>query len=170
MQQYIRQGKSENYLMAEERGLKKAGEVAAALSKKFGEKVSAKDLIPFAKEWHHAGVFQRAGSNRLSGKRVYFLHPGDIDAITMEQILQHRERSNRPKVVNEQFVQGWYKQYFKITDPATYRTLRKAFVGIYQGKANKAPKGFIALDEPAFVQAQKMAGKAIPNGETIEFK
>lgn len=134
MRDYLQQKKSENYQDAEAKGLLKAGAVATLLSKKFNTKISAKELIPFAREWHHAGIFKVG--DRLKGKRVYFFHADDVDKVPLEKILQ-----NRAPVVKE-IVQGWYPQFFKMTDPVTRRTSSKPFLGIYKGPASKAPKGF----------------------------
>lgn len=164
MSDYLQQKKSENYQDAEEKGLLKAGAVATLLSKKFNTKISAKELIPFAREWHHAGIFKVG--NRLKGKRVYFFHADDVDTIPLEKILQNREKE-APVVTS--IVQGWYPQFFKMTDPVTRRTSSKPFLGIYKGPANKAPKGFKALNEEQFVVAEKQRGRALKPFEECEF-
>jgi hypothetical protein len=158
MSQYLRQGKSENYQDAEGKGLLKAGDVARLLTKKFNEKISAKELTPFASEWHHAGVFK--ASNALKGKRVYFFSPAAVEKITLAQILAGRQqpaKDTRP-------VKGWYPQYFRTTDPVTRRTCRKRFVGIYEGPAHKAPKGFRPLPEAEFNNAVLQKGRELKAG------
>ncbi|WP_343303374.1 hypothetical protein AAHN97_17600 [Chitinophaga niabensis] len=161
MRDYLQQKKSENYQDAEVKGLLKAGAVASLLSKKFNTKISAKELIPFAREWHHAGIFKVG--ERLKGKRVYFFHTDDVDKVPLEKILQ-----NRAPVVKE-IVQGWYPQFFKMTDPATRRTSSKPFLGIYKGPANKAPKGFKSLNEEQFASAEKQRGRALKPFEDCKF-
>lgn len=161
MRDYLQQKKSENYQDAEAKGLLKAGAVASLLSKKFNTKISAKELIPFAREWHHAGIFKVG--DRLKGKRVYFFHPSQIENIPLEKILQ-----NRTPVVKET-VQGWYPQFFKMTDPVTRRTSSKPFLGIYNGPANKAPKGFRSLNEEQFASAEKQRGRALKPFEDCKF-
>ncbi len=161
MRDYLQQKKSENYQDAEAKGLLKAGAVATLLSKKFNTKISAKELIPFATEWHHAGIFKVG--DRLKGKRVYFFHPSQIEDISLEKILQNRT----PIVVGT--VQGWYPQFFKMTDPVTRRTSSKPFLGIYKGPANKTPKGFKSLNEEQFANAEKQRGRALKPFEDCKF-
>ena len=151
MSKYVQQGKSENYQHAEDRQLLKAGEVASLLSKKFNTKIAAAELAPFAGEWHHAGVFKQGSG--LKGRRIYFFKPSDIEKITLEKIL-----ANRKKVPDTRPVQGWFTQYFKMTDPATRRRINKAFVGIYSGPASKAPKGFTVLSPEDFTKAETLRG------------
>ncbi|MBC9929744.1 hypothetical protein [Chitinophaga qingshengii] len=163
MSQYLRQGKSENYQDAEEKGLLKAGEVAKWLSKKFNEKITAAELTPFATEWHHAGVFKAGAA--LKGKRVYFFAPAAVEKITLAQILAGRQtpaKDMRP-------VKGWFPQYFRMTDPVSRRTYHKRFVGIYEGPAHKAPKGFQSLPEEVFTRALQQKGKELKAGETPVF-
>lgn len=161
MRDYLQQKKSENYQDAEAKGLLKAGAVAGLLSKKFNIKISAKELAPFAREWHHAGIFKVG--DRLKGKRVYFFHADDVDKVPLEKILQ-----NRAPVVKE-IVQGWYPQFFKMTDPVTRRTSSKPFLGTYKGPANKAPKGFKSLNEEQFASAEKQRGRALKPFEDCKF-
>jgi hypothetical protein len=162
MRDYLQQKKSENYQDAEAKGLLKAGAVATLLSKKFNTKIFAKELIPFAREWHHAGIFKVG--DRLKGKRVYFFHPSQIEDISLEKILQNRV----PAVVKD-IVQGWYPQFFKMTDPVTRRTSSKPFLGIYKGPVNKAPKGFKPLNEEQFASAEKQRGRALKPFEDCRF-
>jgi hypothetical protein len=162
MRDYLQQKKSENYQDAEAKGLLKAGAVATLLSKKFNTKISAKELIPFSSEWHHAGIFKVG--ERLKGKRVYFFDADDIENIPLEKILQNRE-----KAAATENVQGWYPQFFKMTDPVTRRTSSKPFLGIYKGPANKAPKGFKALNEEQFTVAEKQRGRVLKPFEQCKF-
>lgn len=166
MKDYLQQKKSENYQDAEARGLLKAGAVATLLTKKFKTKISAKELIPFSREWHHAGIFKVG--ERLKGKRVYFFHADDVDTIELEKIMQNREKAV-PVIKSTEPVQGWYAQFFKMTDPKTRRTVSKPFLGIYKGPANKAPKGFKALNEEQFAVAEKQRGRALKPFEQCEF-
>ncbi|MGN7818903.1 hypothetical protein ACTJJB_02165 [Chitinophaga sp. 22536] len=163
MSQYLRQGKSENYQDAEEKGLLKAGDVARLLTKKFKEKISAAELTPFASEWHHAGVFK--SGNALKGKRIYFFSPAAVEKITLEQVLARRQQP----VKDTRAVKGWYPQYFRMTDPVSRRTYNKRFVGIYEGPAHKAPKGFQSLPEEAFKKAVQQKGKELKAGESPVF-
>ena len=165
MRDYLQQKKSENYQDAEAKGLLKAGAVATLLSKKFKVKISAKELIPFAQEWHHAGIFKVG--DRLKGKRVYFFHADDVEKIPLEKILENREKA--PATKSTEPVQGWYPQFFKMTDPKTRRSVSKPFLGIYKGPANKAPKGFKALNEAQMVVAEKQRGRALKPFEECEF-
>ncbi|MBC9913061.1 hypothetical protein [Chitinophaga varians] len=163
MSQYLRQGKSENYQDAEEKGLLKAGDVARLLTKKFKEKISAAELTPFASEWHHAGVFK--SGNALKGKRIYFFSPAAVEKITLERILAGRQLP----VKDTRAVKGWYPQYFRMTDPVSRRTYNKGFVGIYEGPAHKAPKGFKSLPDEAFARAVQQKGKELKAGEDPVF-
>ncbi|MBS0029229.1 hypothetical protein ACTJJ0_14860 [Chitinophaga sp. 22321] len=170
MSQYLRQGKSENYQDAEDKGLLKAGEVAALLSKKFNVKIAARELEPFATEWHHAGVFKSAAGQALRGRKVYFFSANDADGISLEKILANRHKATKKPVPDTGTVQGWYPQYFRMTDPVTRRTFSKPFIGIYKGPANKAPKGFKALPDEAFAIAEKQRNKELKPGEQPLFK
>lgn len=165
MRDYLQQKKSENYQEAEAKGLLKAGAVATLLTKKFKIKISAKELIPFSREWHHAGIFKVG--DRLKGKRVYFFNTDDVDQIELEKILQNREKVSAPKSTEQ--VQGWFPQFFKMTDPVTRRTASKPFLGIFKGPANKAPKGFKALNEEQMVVAEKQRGRALKPFEECKF-
>lgn len=168
MRAYLNEGKSENYQDAEAKGLLKAGEVAALLSKKFNEKIYAKELAVFAREWHHAGVFKAGAA--LKGKRVYFFGNTDVKRITLEQILQNRKEAAKPANKTITIVQGWYPQFFRMTDPVTRRNFSKPFLGIYKGPAGKAPKGFKVLSDGAFVIAQQQQGRALKPFEQCTFE
>lgn len=163
----MRQGKSDNYQDAEEKGLLKAGAVAQLLSKKFNEKIVARELEVFATEWHHAGIF-KAGQ-ALKGKRVYFFSAAGIEKITLEKILSNRAKAARPAPPDRSKVQGWFPQYFRTTDPVSKRPQNKVFIGIYTGPANRAPKGFKALSGEAFTRAEKRKGKELRPGEVPKF-
>jgi hypothetical protein len=170
MSDYLRQGKSENYQDAEDKGLLKAGEVAALLSKQFNTKIAAKELEVFATEWHHAGVFKSAAGQSLRGRKVYFFSAADIKKISLEKITANRNKAAKKPLPDTSMVQGWYTQYFRMTDPVTRRTLSKPFIGIYKGPANKAPKGFRPLADEAFVVAEKKRGRELKPGEIPDFK
>lgn len=161
MNDYLREGKSENYQDAEARGLLKAGEVAARLSKQLGMKVSAKELERFATEWHHAGVFKGNSGGALRGRKVYFFSEAAVQQITAEKILHNREKEQQKKTAGEKIVKGWYPQYFRMTDPVTRRVYSKPFVGIYTGPVGKAPKGFTVLDDEAFEKKKEQRGKPL---------
>jgi hypothetical protein len=169
MSDYLRQGKSENYQDAEAKGLLKAGEVAALLTKQFKTKILAKELSVFATEWHHAGVFAGSRNGKLIGRKVYFFAAADVQHISLEKILANREKAAaRPQAGNTP-VQGWYTQFFRMTDPVTRRNISKPFIGIYKGPASKAPKGFKALPDEAFAAAEKLRGKELKPGEAPRF-
>jgi hypothetical protein len=170
MSDYLRQGKSENYQDAEDKGLLKAGEVAALLSKQFNTKITAKELEVFATEWHHAGVFKSAAGQSLRGRKVYFFSAADIKKISLEKITANRNKAAKKPLPDTSMVQGWYTQYFRMTDPVTRRTLSKPFIGIYNGPANQAPKGFRSLTDEAFVVAEKKRGRELKPGEVPDFK
>lgn len=169
MSHYLRQGKSENYQDAESKGLLKAGEVAVLLSKRFNTKIAAKELEVFASEWHHAGVFKRAASGKLGGRRVYFFSATDIDQISLEKIQANRMAAASKPAPDTRVVQGWYPQFFRMTDPVTRKTFSKPFIGIYKGRVDKAPKGFAPLDDKAFAAAEMQRGKALKPGEVPVF-
>lgn len=162
---YVQEGKSENYQDAEDKGLLKAGEAAAVLSKRFNTKIYAKEIEVFAKEWHHAGVFK--SGNSLKGRRVYFFAKEQLEKLSLDAILANRKKEKPP--VEDKTVQGWYIQFFKMTDPVTRRRYSKPFVGIYKGSAAKKPKGFRPLTDEAFEVAQKQRGKALQPGEQPKF-
>lgn len=161
---YIQEGKSENYQDAEDKGLLKAGEAAALLTKKFGTKIFARELEAFSKEWHHGGVFK--SGNSLKGRRVYFFSPGQLDKISLESILSKREKK---APVESKEVQGWFVQFFKMTDPVSRRVYSKPFVGVYKGPSNKKPKNFQPLSDEAFAIAQRQRGRALAPNERPEF-
>lgn len=165
MRKYLQEGKSENYQDAEDKQLLKAGEVAGLLSKKFNNKISAKEIEAFASEWHHAGVFK--SGNGLKGRRVYFFKEADIKKISLEKILENRAKVAQKAPPDNRTVQGWYPQYFRMTDPVTRKTFSKPFVGIYTGPASKAPKGFQALSDEALAAAEQQRGKALKPGEKL---
>lgn len=167
MSHYLQQGKSENYQDAETKGLLKAGEVAALLSKKFHAKITAKELEIFATEWHHAGVFKSGHS--LRGRKVYFFTAKAIELITLDKILANRQLVSRKTPVDTKPVKGWYVQYFRMTDPVSRRMYNKPFVGIYEGPAHKAPRGFKPLPDEAFAEAQRQRGREIKAGEQVKF-
>jgi hypothetical protein len=167
MGDYLQQAKSENYQDAEEKGLLKAGEVATRLSKKFGVKITAKELEVFATEWHHAGIFK--SGNALKGRRVYFFNISVVDNISLQKILDNRARNAQKTPPDIQLVQGWYVQYFRMTDPKSRKTFNKPFVGIYKGPAHKAPKGFHPLSDEAFATATLQRGREIKAGEQVKF-
>jgi hypothetical protein len=170
MSKYLQQGKSENYQDAEDKQLLKAGEVAALLTKKFKVKITALELSPFATEWHHGGIFKSTTGQSLKGKRVFFFKPTDIEKVSLEQILRNREKAAAPKPPpDNSIVQGWYVQFFKMTDPVSRRLISKAFVGIYKGPKLKVPKGFKALGDEAFAVAEKQRGRELKKGEVCEF-
>ncbi|NSL87596.1 hypothetical protein ECE50_012180 [Chitinophaga sp. Mgbs1] len=169
MRDYIRQGKSENYQDAEEKGLLKAGEAAVLLSKKLGMKVSAAELTVFATEWHHAGVFKSSSGASLRGRKVYFFSPAAVEKITAAQLLANREKAAAKPAPDQRTVQGWYPQYFRTTDPVSRRMVNKAFIGIYSGPAHKAPKGFTPLDAAAFANAEQRRGRELKPGERPSF-
>ncbi|MCF6401276.1 hypothetical protein L3C95_00215 [Chitinophaga filiformis] len=165
MRKYLQEGKSENYQDAEDKQLLKAGEVATLLSRKFNTKISAKEIEPFASEWHHAGVFK--SGNGLKGRRVYFFKEADVDKVTLEKILENRAKAAKKPAPDHRIVQGWYPQYFRMTDPVTRKTFSKPFVGIYKGPASKAPKGFQALSDDAFAAAEQQRGRVLKPGEQL---
>ncbi|CAL1519448.1 hypothetical protein [Chitinophaga sp. MM2321] len=169
MSHYLRQGKSENYQDAEEKGLLKAGAVATLLSKQLGMKITAKELEVFATEWHHAGVFKRGDGQSFQGRKVYFFSPAGIEKITREKIQANRDKAAKKAPPDTRHVQGWYTQYFRITDPVSRRSYNKPFIGIYTGPVNKAPKGFRALADEAFAAAEKLRGKELKAGEIPRF-
>lgn len=166
---YLRQGKSENYQDAEAKGLLKAGEVAVLLSKQFNTKISAKELSVFSTEWHHAGVFKGAKNGRLIGRKVYFFSAAAVSHISLDAILANRNKAAEKPLPDNSPVQGWYPQFFRMTDPVTRRTFPKPFIGIYKGPAAKAPKGFKALPDDAFAAAEKLRGKELKPGEEPRF-
>jgi hypothetical protein len=170
MSHYLRQGKSENYQDAEDKGLMKAGAVATLLSKKFNTKIAAKELESFATEWHHAGVFKSSAGQSLRGRKVYFFSQTDANNISLDTILANRNKAANKPLPDTSIVQGWYTQYFRMTDPVTRRTFSKPFIGIYKGPANKAPKGFKALADEAFAVAEKKRGRELKPGEVPDFK
>lgn len=167
MSKYLQEGKSENYQDAEDKQLLKAGEVAALLTKKFKIKITAVELSPFATEWHHGGVFKSKTGQSLKGKRVFFFKPADIEKVSLEQILRNREKVAAPP--DHTIVQGWYVQYFKMTDPVSRRLISKAFVGTYKGPKSKAPKGLKELGDEAFALAEKQRGRELKKGEEPKF-
>lgn len=162
---YLRQGKSENYQDAEAKGLLKAGEAAVLLSKKFNIKISAKELGVFSTEWHHAGVFKGTKNGRLIGRKVYFFSATALNNISLDAILANRNKAAERTPPDNTLVQGWYPQFFRMTDPVTRKTFSRPFIGIYRGPASKAPKGFRPLGDEAFAIAEKQRGKALKPGE-----
>jgi len=70
---------------AYEEGLLTAGQVAQKLRKEFSFLVSARELRPFAKEWHHAGYF------RGNMGRVWFFAPETDWALLINAVKTARE-------------------------------------------------------------------------------
>ena len=79
--EYNVQGKSNNFIIAHDQGKYTAGEAARVLSKRFGRKITARQIEPLAFEFHHAGRF-----GRNMAARVFFFDQEELDAITIEQI------------------------------------------------------------------------------------
>lgn len=79
--EYVAQGKSNNYIAAQEEGRLTAGQAAKLLTKRLGRKITARQIEPLATEFHHAGRFD----NRKA-KRVFFFSPEEVDAITLADI------------------------------------------------------------------------------------
>lgn len=79
--QYNAQGKSNSFINAQNAGRLTAGQAAKTLTKRFGFKVLARDVEPFAIEYHHAGRF-----GRNMAKRVFFFTEEQLDAITPEML------------------------------------------------------------------------------------
>ena len=64
---------SERHADASAEGKLTSGKIAGMLSKKFGEKITAKEVKPFAGEWHHSGFYQ--GNRGSTMGRTYFFPP-----------------------------------------------------------------------------------------------
>lgn len=149
MGEYAAQGKSNNFIAAQEAGRLTAGQAARALTKRFGRKITAREIEPLAREFHHAGRF-----GRRQAKRVFFFSPAEIEAITLEQI----ERAAAP-------VWGWVLGFR--ADYGTYG--RKRYVPIVAevgqfaaDKAHRLGDKFHALGEAEAAEAKAAVGKSLP--------
>jgi len=157
---YLSQGKSNNYLVAEENGKIKAGEVAKILTKKFGIKIYAKEIECFATEWHHAGVFQ-GYTGKLMGRKVRFFTHEEIENITLESILENRGNQTKKEEKENQMVKGWFVKFERIRINHYGKLGWKPFVGLYEGLQGNAPKNFTSLTDEEFEDARKYEGSQL---------
>jgi len=147
--EYAQQGKSNNFIAAQEAGRLTAGEAAKVLSKRFGCKVAAKQVEPLAREFHHAGRFGKG-----QAKRIVFCAPAELESITLEQI----EAASAPVwgwVVGFRAKRGAYGR--KVYVPIV------AEVGQFAAdKAHRLGEKFHPLSEAEAAEAQAAVGKRLP--------
>jgi len=148
--EYAAQGKSNNYLAAQAAGRLTAGQAAKVLSKRLGRPVKAKDLEPFATEYHHAGCF---GGNKA--RRVFFFAAADLERITAADL----DRAALP-------VWGWVLGFKPVYD-GPYGRKRYvptiAEVGQFdQAKAKRLGEKFHLLTEAEAAEAKGAEGKVLP--------
>ena len=62
---------SERHAAASAEGMITAGQLAAKMSRLFGEKITAKELKPYANEWHHSG-FYKGNGGKIMGRTYFF--------------------------------------------------------------------------------------------------
>lgn len=148
IEDYIQQGKSNNYLLAQAEGKLTAGEAAKILSKKFGIKVLAKNIEHLATEWHHAGVFKKY-DGKVGGKKIYFFSLEELDRITVEQL-------------GVETVKGFYVGFEKYYDSTRYGRKRwKPVLRFWEGLESKTPKNFTLLNEEQFNKFKALDGREL---------
>ena len=157
---YLRQGKSNNYLIAEDNGKLKAGEAAKILSKKFGTKILAKEIECFSSEYHHAGVF-RGFNGQLTGKKVKFFRPEQLENITLDVILRNRQFTAVKKEEGQQLIKGWFVTFEQVKINHYGKLAYKPFVALYTGTKEKQPKNFTPLSDEQFEDAKNYEGKQL---------
>lgn len=158
---YLRQGKSNNYIDAEQKGLYKAGEAARFLTRQLKMKVLAADVIPFCREWHHAGVF-KGHRGRLRGRVVHFIDAGRLNNITAADIEAGRQQARQQTEQDQQPICGWYVDFeqLKTKHGKTYYVPR---VGLFEGPQGQAvyKRDFQALSREEFEKARPFAGRRL---------
>ena len=167
IEQYFDQGKSNSHILAQNQGKLTAGAAAKILTKKFGIKISAKDLKPLSTEWHHAGHFK--GFNGGQAGKTYFFTQDQVNQITPETIENSRKLLADKLVMESQDVKGWFVKFDRVRINSYGKLGYKPFLGIYEGPKGKAPKSFIALSEEQFIIAKSQEGRAMEAYETPTF-
>jgi hypothetical protein len=157
---YLKQGKSNNYLEAEQEGKFKSGEAAKILSKKFKTKITAKELAPFTGEYHHAGVF-KGYSGKLTGRKVKFFTLQQLDAITLDDILLSRNVESIVAEEGNRIVKGWYVTFQKVSINRFGKLGYKPFLSLYEGKKSGQPKNFTELLDEVYLDAKAYEGKQL---------
>ena len=148
--EYAAQGRSNNYITAQDAGRLTAGEAAKLLSKRFGLKIKAKQIEPLASEFHHAGRF-----GRNQAKRVFFFSPEQVEQITLADI----ERASAP-------VWGWVLG-FEVDYSGRYGKKRYVPIVAEAGpiaadRAHRLGDKFHGLSEAEAQEAKAAVGKALP--------
>jgi hypothetical protein len=148
--EYAAQGKSNNFLAARAAGRLTAGQAAKLLSKRFGRKITAKQVEPLAVEFHHAGRF---GANKA--RRVFFFAPDQLARITLADV----DQAAAP-------MWGWVLG-FRADYSGRYGKKRYvpivAKVGQFAAdKANRIGDKFHKLSETEAAEAKTAVGKSLP--------
>ena len=148
--EYDAQGKSNNFVAAEESGRLTAGQAAKALSKRLGVKVLAKHIEPLAREFHHAGRF----GNRQA-KRIFFFSPREIERITLADV----ERASTPVWG---WVLGFHTDYSGRYGKKRYVPIVAEVGQIAADRAHRLGDKFHALTEAEATEAKAAEGKSLP--------
>ena len=95
---------SERHAEASAEGKLTSGKIAGMLSKKFGKKITAKEVKPFASEWHHSGFYQ--GNRGSTMGRTYFFAPNtDLEKLYKEVC---EARANAAEIAAEPEVERYF--------------------------------------------------------------
>jgi hypothetical protein len=175
---YIAQGKSNNFLKAEEEGKMTLGEAAKLINRKLkadlkaiDKKVMAIDLEGFSTEWHHAGVFKKY-NGKLGGKKVYFLTKEQAESITLEQLANVWDKKSQEQEEGKKEVKGYFIR-LEVSYGGAYG--KKTWIPTmyaYSGTENGTPQKFCRLDEKDYLIAKAFNGLTLkpytdPNFEEL---
>jgi hypothetical protein len=148
--EYARQGKSNNFIVAQSAGRLTAGQAAKVLSKRLGQKITGKNIEPLAVEFHHAGRF-----GKHQAKRVFFFSEAELENITLADV-------DRAAVPLWGWVLGFRADY-------TGRFGKKRYVPIVAevgqfaaDRANRLGDKFHELSESEAAEAKAAVGKSLP--------
>lgn len=155
---------SERHQAAIESGKLTAGEMAARLSKIYGEKITAKELKPLAPEWHHSGFYKPANGRSTMG-RTYFFGADADPAGLIEQVLA--ARIAEPVVAQDKyyFVVGFERVRINSFGKLGYKPVARFEV------AKDTPKNGTEITAEEFENARQYAGQRLEAYETFrQFK
>jgi hypothetical protein len=100
---------SERHAEAAANGLLTAGQMAKKIKRVLGVKVLAKELKPYADEWHHSGFYK--GGNGSTMGRTYFFKP-DVNLERLyESVCNDRAELEKPQRTVYQFGVKFRKGY-----------------------------------------------------------
>lgn len=108
MKKYV----SERHAEAKAAGKLTAGQVAAKLNRKFkpAVKIKAKELKPFANEWHHSGFYKGSSSGSTMGRTYFFDAATNLDQLyklVCDARIEAAKAAAEPEVERFWFVTGF---------------------------------------------------------------